>query len=77
MLTKPQIESEQMKDLKYDLKIEKGIIIYTASTMNEQRDIAEYINSIDGEDYEILDFSQKETHPMKIGKTRLYRITKI
>lgn len=45
MLTKPQIESEQMKDLKYDLKIEKGIIIYTASTMEEQRDIAEYINT--------------------------------
>lgn len=65
MLTRPQIESEQMEDLKYDLKIEKGIIIYTASTMEEQREIAEYINSIDGEDYEILDFSQKETHPMK------------
>lgn len=65
MLTKPQIESEQMKDLKYDLKIKNGIIIYTASTMREQRYIAEYINSIDGKDYEILDFSQKETHPMK------------
>ena len=38
-----------MKDLKYDLKIEKEIIIYTASTMEEQRDIAEYINSIDNE----------------------------
>lgn len=67
MLTKPQKESEQMKDLKYNLKIENGIIIYTASTMKEQRAIAEYINSIDGGDYEILDFSQKEQHPMQQG----------
>lgn len=65
MLTKPQIESEQMKDLEYYLGIEKGIIIYTASTMEEQRDIAEYINSIDGKDYEILDYSKKEMHLMK------------
>lgn len=33
--------------------------------MEEQRAIAEYINMIDGGDYEILDFSQKEQHPMK------------
>ena len=64
MLTKPQKESEQMKDLKFDLKLEEGILIYTASTMQEQRDIAEYINTIDGGDYEIWDFSQKEQHPL-------------
>lgn len=63
MLTNPQKESEPMKDLKYDLKLENGILIYTASTMQEQRDIAKYINSIDGGDYEIWDFSQKEQHP--------------
>lgn len=63
MLTDLQKESEPMKDLKIDLRIETGTIIYTASTMQEQRDIAEYINSIDGGDYEIIDFSQKEQHP--------------
>lgn len=65
MLTEPQKKSEPIKDLKYYLGLEKGLIIYTASTMKEQRDIAEYINTIDGENYEIWDFSQKETHPMK------------
>ncbi len=64
MLTKPQKESEEMQDLKRYFRLKEGIVIYTASTMEEQRDIAEYINKIDGEDYVIWDFSKKETHPM-------------
>lgn len=64
MLTKQQIESEQMKDLEYDLRIESGIILFTAATMQEQRDIGEWIKKKYDKDCEIWDFSQKETHPM-------------
>lgn len=71
MLTKPQIESEQMKRLEIvSSHLERGIVIYTASTMEEQRAIAEYINQIDGEDYEIVDFSQKEQNLMNNPLTR-------
>lgn len=71
MLTKPQIESKQMKRLEIvSSHLERGIVIYTASTMEEQRAIAEYINQLDGEDYEIVDFSQKEQHLMNNPLTR-------
>ncbi len=62
MLTKPQKESEEMQDLKHYFRLKEGIVIYTASTMEEQRDIAEYINKMDGEDY--LNYLKFLCHPI-------------
>lgn len=70
MLTKPQLESRVMKELRLVRHLERGIVIYTASTMEEQRVIAEYLNQMESEEYEIVDFSQKEQHLMNNTLTR-------
>lgn len=70
MLTKPQLESRVMKELRLVRHLERGIVIYTAFTMEEQRVIAEYLNQMESEEYEIVDFSQKEQHLMNNTLTR-------